>query len=105
MDNTDPCKVIEVQTLLARQAYRAVWNDEFLKDGDLDGFLRLPMSEESFTVPEELKAAMTTVYYSSKGVNQADRGPITALIEELKKHDDILLQFVERNRIVQRAME
>ena len=91
--------------MMARQAYKAVWNDKYLEDGGLDGFLRLPMSEESFPVPEELKAAMRTVYYSSKGVNQADRGPINALIEELKKHDDILLQFVEKDLIVQRAME
>ena len=91
--------------MMARMAYKAVWNDKFLKDRGLDGFLRVPMSEESFTVPDELRAAMKEVYYSSKGVNQAERGPIHALIKELKKHDDILLQFVEKDLIVHRAME
>ena len=44
------------------------------------------------------------MYYKFKGVGQADRGPVNALIAELKKHDDILLQFVDRNLIVQSAM-
>ena len=73
LDNKDPCKMIEVQTFMIRMAYTQVWDDEWLKKRNLDGFLRLPMSEESFDVPDELKTAMKNVYYNFKGVGQADR--------------------------------
>ena len=66
--------------MMVRMARRVVWNDAFLKERNLDGFLRLPISEESFTVPDELKAAMRKVYYTFKGQGQAEQTPVKELI-------------------------
>ena len=44
--------------MMIRMAYKSVWNEEWLKKRNFDGFLKLPMNEESFEVPEDLKAAM-----------------------------------------------
>ena len=78
----------------------------FLNINGLDGFLRLPMSIESFTIPEELSSQLKHMITSFKGVsNDGPRKHVEAFIAELKKNSEILNQFVDKDLIVTKAME
>ena len=46
LNNDDPCKMAEVQTMFIRMAQSQTWNEQWLVKRDLDGFIRIPMSVE-----------------------------------------------------------
>ena len=50
------------------------FDDKYLDTLRLDGYLRLPMSIESFTIPEELSAAMNKTINQFKGVAPSNQG-------------------------------
>ena len=80
-----------------------VFDDKYLDTLGLDGYLRLPMSIESFTIPEELSAAMNKTINDFKGVAPADQGArkyIENFIAEIKKNFEILNQFVDKDLIL-----
>ena len=61
------------------------------------------MSIESFTIPEELSAAMTKSISNFKGVTPAEQGArkhVQDFIDELKKNSEILNQFVDKDLIL-----
>lgn len=85
-----------------------VFDDKYLDTLGLDGFFRMPMSVESFTIPEELSAALSTTITDFKGIQPPDQPPRKStdnLIVELKKNSEILNQFVDKDTIIAKAME
>ena len=100
--------MVEIQTMFVKMHKGTVYNDKFLDTVGLDGFLRIPMSVESFTVPEELSTALSKTVNEFKGVPGPDQPPRKStenLIVELKKNSEILNQFVDKDTIVAKAME
>jgi len=80
------------------------FDDKFLAQSGLDGYMRLPMSNESLELPEELLTAMTNVIEKFRGVGKTDERPIKTLIEMMKKHDALLSQHVDIKTIAQVAL-
>ena len=85
------------------------FGDNFLDKNGLDGYLKLPMSVESFTIPEELSAALKTTISKFKGIKstaeQSERKYIEDFIAELKKNSEILNQFVDKEQILAKVFE
>jgi hypothetical protein len=51
LDNSDPVKMVEVQCMFMKFNEGVVYDDAFLRRNGLDGYLRVPMSIETFEVP------------------------------------------------------
>jgi hypothetical protein len=66
----------------------------------LDAFLRIPMSVESFEVPEDLKEAFEKSLDSFRGVGKTDEKGTREFLEVLKTHEKLLQQFVSADDIV-----
>jgi len=62
------------------------FNDSFLLETGLDGFLELPMSNEQVIIPEELINSLLTNLQNFRGVGKTNQKPIKELVELLKKH-------------------
>lgn len=58
LDNSKPGKTVEVQIQFLKFNMGVVFDQAFLDRNGLDGYLRVPMSVESFEVPLELKLAI-----------------------------------------------
>jgi hypothetical protein len=54
LDNSDPVKMLEIQLMFNKLNCMVNFNESFLSKYCLDGFLRVPLSEESVNVPEDL---------------------------------------------------
>lgn len=65
----------------------------------LDGFLRVPMSVETFEVPDELKKAFEQLQQSFRGIGKTDSKGTLSFIEELYKHEKLLTQFIDSEAI------
>lgn len=74
-----------------------MFDSDFLQRTGLDGYLRIPMSNEQIQVPEELLAAVGQVIESFKGVGKTNPKAGKLLIELMKKHDVLLSQHVDEN--------
>ena len=74
LNNDDPCKMVEIQTMFIKMHKGTEFDDKYLEQCGLDGYLRLPMSVESFTIPEELSAAMKSVINNFRGITTAEQG-------------------------------
>lgn len=71
----------------------------------LDGYLRVPMSVESFEVPLDLKVAIEKLVKSFKGVDKTDPNLIREFLTELRKHEKLLAQYVPGEQIVSECFE
>ena len=52
LTNEDPCKLAEIQTMFIKMSRGVVYNQKFLEKHGLDGYLKVPMSVESYTIPD-----------------------------------------------------
>jgi hypothetical protein len=64
-----------------------VFDDNFLHRNGLDGYLRVPMSVESFEVSTELKAALEKMLKSFRGVEKTEPLITQEFIAALKKNE------------------
>ena len=71
LTNEDPCKLIDIVTMFIKMHKGVIFDDKYLDTSGLDGFMRMPMSVESFTIPEELSAALSNTINNFKGVQPA----------------------------------
>lgn len=51
LDNKDPIKLVEIQTMFMLLNWGVKFNQQFLKSNKLNSFLRLPMSNEGLIIP------------------------------------------------------
>lgn len=56
------------------------FDQSFLSRNGLDGFLRLPLSNESLKIPEDLEASLNHVLNSHRGVGKTPSDPINLFI-------------------------
>ena len=85
-----------------------VYDQRFLDKHGLDGFLKIPMSIESYTIPKTLSVQLDNLITNFKGVcpkGDKDRDYVETFIAELRKNAEVLNQFVDKELIVKRAME
>ena len=54
MDNKDPIALIEIQIMFMLLNKEVDFDEKFLLQTGLDGYLTLPMSNEEVVIPEEL---------------------------------------------------
>lgn len=66
------------------------FNEAFLRKNALDGFLRIPMSVESFEVPEDLKEAFEKSLEGFRGVGKTDEKGTREFLDVLGKHEKLL---------------
>ena len=85
------------------------FDDEYLFRHGLDGYLKIPMSIESFKIPEELAVSLSRTITNFKGIKtnpeQGQRKYIEEFIAELKKNAEILNQYVSKDVLVAKAFE
>lgn len=92
LDNSDPHNMIEIQTMFLKMARGVVFDDGFLVKHELDGFLRVPMSVETFEVPTPLINAFRAMMNTFSGVGQeGNTNSNYAFLKELRKSNDVLL--------------
>lgn len=60
-----------------------VFDQTFLDRNGLDGYLRVPMSVETFEVPDALAAAFTKQLKAFRGVDKTDSSVIKEFLTEL----------------------
>jgi hypothetical protein len=69
-----------------------VFDDRFLIKHELDGFLRVPMSVETFELPTTLINSFKTMMNTFSGVGQeVNITANEAFLSELKKSSDVLM--------------
>jgi heat shock protein HspQ len=81
-----------------------VFDNKFLISNGLDGYLRVPMTPENIIVPEELLSALFAVMHGFSGVGKTNQKPIKAMIDVLKKHDELISTKIEKGEIIEKAM-
>ena len=77
-----------------------MFDSDFLLRTGLDGYLKIPMSNEQIQIPDELLSALSQVIESFKGVGKTNPKAGKLLIELMKKHDSLLSQHVDEKMIV-----
>lgn len=82
-----------------------VFDDRFLIKHELDGFLRVPMSVETFELPTTLINSFKTMMNTFSGVGQeVNITANEAFLSELKKSSDVLMQFpikeIQQNKMM-----
>mmetsp|Transcript_7299 Transcript_7299/g.10284 ORF Transcript_7299/g.10284 Transcript_7299/m.10284 type:complete len:109 (+) Transcript_7299:2218-2544(+) len=68
LSNEDPHQMVDVQTMFLRMNKYLFFNDTFLCKHQMDGFLRVQMSVETFTLPDTLIAKLNDVLENFAGV-------------------------------------
>ena len=91
--------MVEVQNMFLKMNKGVVFNQNFLNQNGLDGFLRVPMSIETFDVPAELSAAFAKQLNAFKDVEKTDSAVVEEFLEVLKKHDKLLHQYISSETI------
>lgn len=66
------------------------FGDSFLVRTGLDGYLRLPMSNEQVVIPAELIESLIDNLKNYQGVGKTNQKPIKQLIELMNKHKKLL---------------
>lgn len=94
---------MEIQTMFMLLNRNVDFDQDFLTRTGLDGFLRLPMSNESVEVPEELMVALVDVIETFKGVGKSNPKPIKYLISLLAKYKSLLSKHVDEKTIQESA--
>ena len=101
LDADDPHNMLEVQLMFLRMSRNEVFNDSFLRKHQIDGFLRVPMSVESFELPQELINCFKQLFNGFAGIgNEANAEANTAFLAELAKHREVLMQFPDKTNQV-----
>ena len=62
------------------------------------------MTPENIILPEELLSALFAVMHGFAGVGKTNQKPIKALIDVLKKYDELMSTKIETSDIVEKAM-
>jgi len=82
------------------------WNNEFLRKHSLDGFLKVPMSVESFTLPSPLVNQFKKIVNEFAGIgNEANHGNNEEFLAEIRKNLEVLMQFPEKTSNTNKIME
>ena len=89
--------MIEVQTMFLKMMSGVSFNQAFLDKHQIDGFLKVPMSVESFEVPQSMIAAAKSMLDEFAGIGaEANASTNEALLKELRKHSELLMQFPDK---------
>ena len=59
------------------------FDEKFLISNGLDGYLRIPLSDEQVKPPQELLTSLKNVFNAFKGVGKSDVRPTRALLKLL----------------------
>jgi hypothetical protein len=94
LDNKDPVKLVEIQTMFMLLNREVKFDQKFIDDEELDGFLKLPMSNESITIPNELLEALTKIMINFRGVGKTNVDLIDQFLNNLRKYDSLLSKHV-----------
>ena len=82
------------------------FNDDFLRKNQMDGYLKVPMSVESFELPRSLVDLLKQMLAQFGGIgNEANRSNTDAFLTELKKNQEVLMQFPDKANQVAKMME
>ena len=104
LDNQDPVKMVEIQAQFINLAKKIKFNDTFLKEYNLDGFLTVPVIKEGLEIPDYLQEAIKEVLEVS-----ADRQDIEeaarSLIQNLKPNYEMLNWHYPKEFIAEHAFE
>ena len=83
-----------------------VFDDAFLKKHQMDGFIRVPMSVESFELPADLINTLNMCLNEFAGIGvESNRSNNEALMAELAKNTEVLMQFPDKNNQQAKLME
>lgn len=83
-----------------------IFNDIFLRKHQMDGFLRVPMSVESFKVPQQMIDAFKQFYNEFGGIGQEiNASNITAVQAQLRENQETIMQFPEKTNQVNKIMD
>ena len=83
-----------------------VFDNDFLRKHQMDGFLRVPMSVESFELPTTLHNILDQMLDQFGGIgNEANRSNTDEFLAELKKSQEALMQFPDKATQVAKIME
>lgn len=75
-----------------------VFDDQFLMKHQLDGFFKVPMSVESFELPDPLISAFKAMLGTFSGVGQEGNHETNSIfLAELSKNKEILHQFPDKD--------
>ena len=98
----------EIQTMFIRMNKGVCYDQNFLDKHGLDGFMKIPMSIESFTIPDQLAEELKNMITNFKGISPPGEGArkyVESFVAELKKNSEILNQFVDKELILTKAFE
>ena len=98
--------MLDVQTMFLKMCKGMIFDDEFLSRNQMDGFLRVPMSVESFEVPQELINTLNKCFNEFAGVGmESNHSNNAELIKELNKNTEVLMQFPDKTNQLAKLME
>jgi len=80
--------MLDVQTMFLKMNRGVRFDDAFLHKHQMDAFLRVPMSVETFQLPETFIKSLNAMIDEFAGVGQeSNRSNNTAFLKELKKQN------------------
>ena len=83
-----------------------VFDEEFLKRNQMDGYLKVPLSVENFELPDSIINTVNMTLNEFAGVGaEANQSNNNALLAELQKSTQALMQFPDKNNQSARIME
>lgn len=89
--------MLDIQTMFMKMHLGLTFNDQFLMKHQLDGFLRVPMSVESFELPATLLNSFKAMLNTFSGVGQeGNHETNAAFLAELKSNNEVLMQFPDK---------
>ena len=98
--------MLDIQTMFLRMYRGQILDERFLSRHELDGFLQVPMSVETFTLPEDLIDALRTMINSFAGIGSEANLPYNeAVLRELSKNREVLHQWVEQSILQTKLMD
>lgn len=82
------------------------WDEIFLRKHSLDGFLKVPMSVDSFTVPDALVNMFKKMANEFAGIgNEANHHNNEEFLAEIRKNQEVLMQFPDKTATTNLIME
>lgn len=90
LDASDPIKLIEVQTMFLLLNRGVQFDDKFLTQHGLDGYLTVPLHNEALAVPQELAEAVQDLLATFNGVGKSNQKKSQVFKALLVKHDALL---------------
>jgi len=90
--------MLDIQQMFIKMCKGMVLDEDFLRRNQMDGYLKVPLSVESFELPDSIINTVNMTLNEFAGIGaEANQSNNNALLAELQKNTQVLMQFPDKN--------